>query len=469
MHGIPFCTFKSSSGGALASPNPTVRCKRLLSSATDISALPRTATSAHLDDTHLLLSRVGVLAAATATCAAVVLGCPSAASSVTNEQLTYLEAWRAIDRAYVDKTFNGQSWFRVRETALKREPMTDRQQTYDAIRRMVALLDDPFTRFLEPQRYAAMRRGNAGTLTGVGIEVGYSSDGKTLVVVAPAAGGPADRGGVRPGDRIISVDGRPAADMSLYDIGPLLQGEPDTQVVLSLQSPEDGEPKTREVRLTRQAVTFNPVSSELCSRVGAGEVNGRLVDTTGYIRVATFSKQTPDGFRTALKSLLKDGAQRLVVDIRNNGGGSFPAGIQVTKMLLNSGDIVLIADSVGVRDSYEADGTALAPDLPLVLLVNRGTASASEVFASALQDNNRAVIAGDRTFGKGLIQTVVELSDGSALAITVSRYQTPNGVDINKAGIKPDIRLDDGALPQPGAATGFCAAFDSAQAPNLFG
>lgn len=91
------------------------------------------------------------------------------------------------------------------------------------------------------------------------------------------------------------------------------------------------------------------------------------------------------------------------------------------------------------------------------------------MFASALQDNNRAVIAGDRTFGKGLIQTVVELSDGSALAITVSRYQTPNGVDINKAGIKPDIRLDDGALPQPGAATGFCAAFDSAQAPNLFG
>lgn len=415
------------------------------------------------------LSQVGVIVAAAATSAGMLFGLPNPALSVTNEQLVFLEAWRAVDRAYVDKSFNGQTWFRVREMALKKEPMTDRQQTYDAIRRMVALLDDPFTRFLEPQRYAAMRRGNAGTLTGVGLEVGYSDDAKSLVVVTPAAGGPADRGGVKAGDRIVAIDGRPAAEISLYDIGPLLQGEADTRVVLTLQSPGGGgRQPSREVELTRQAITFNPVSSELCSRGSSNAVSGILDGKTGYIRVATFSKQTADGVRAAIKSLLESGAERFVLDVRNNGGGSFPAGVQVAKMWLNSGDIVLIADSVGVRDSYEADGTAIVPDAPLTLLVNRGTASASEVLAAALQDNKRALVAGDRTFGKGLIQTIVELSDGSAMAITVSRYQTPDGVDINKTGIQPDIRLDDGVLPQPGAAEGFCVALDTPQAPNLF-
>jgi carboxyl-terminal processing protease len=190
----------------------------------------------------------------------------------------------------------------------------------------------------------------------------------------------------------------------------------------------------------------------------------------GYIRIATFSKQTVEKFQDALTNLKSQGVDRIVLDVRNNGGGLFPAGVEVGRMLINKGDIVLIADSNGVRDIYEADGHPLDDQTPLVVLVNRGTASASEVLSGALKDNGRAVLAGENTFGKGLIQTLVELSDGSAVAVTVAKYQTPAGIDINKIGISPKIVLDAEALTAlPFNGQEFCKYASTDAAPNLFG
>lgn len=190
----------------------------------------------------------------------------------------------------------------------------------------------------------------------------------------------------------------------------------------------------------------------------------------GYIRVATFSRQTTEKVRAALQDLTAKGADRLVLDVRNNGGGLFPSGVEVARMLINKGDIVLIADSDGVRDIYEADGGALDTSTPLVVLVNRGTASASEVLSGALKDSKRAVIAGEKTFGKGLIQTLVELSDGSAVAVTVAKYQTPAGIDINKIGIAPDVVLTPEALTELPLSSGeFCKYGAMQTAPKLFG
>ena len=189
----------------------------------------------------------------------------------------------------------------------------------------------------------------------------------------------------------------------------------------------------------------------------------------GYIRIATFSKATAEKVQDALTTLKAAGAERLVLDVRNNGGGLFPAGVEVGRMLINKGDIVLIADSDGVRDIYEAEGHPLDASTPLVVLVNRGTASASEVLAGALKDNKRAVLAGENTFGKGLIQTLVQLSDGSAVAVTVAKYQTPAGVDINKVGITPTIKLSAEeltALPLNGQE--FCKYAATDAAPKLF-
>lgn len=166
----------------------------------------------------------------------------------------------------------------------------------------------------------------------------------------------------------------------------------------------------------------------------------------GYIRLASFNKQSTDKVRNALQALQQSHPARIVLDFRNNGGGFFPSAVEIGRMLIDKGDIVLIADADGVKDVYEADGMALDSTTPITVLVNRGTASASEVLAGALKDNGRATLVGENTFGKGLIQTVVPLSDGSALAVTVTKYQTPAGVDINKVGISPNTKLDPEAL-----------------------
>ncbi|KAK9905938.1 hypothetical protein WJX75_009244 [Coccomyxa subellipsoidea] len=400
------------------------------------------------------------------------------ANAVTPEQLLFLEAWRAVDRAYVDKSFNGQSWFRLRERYMKEEDMNSTKATYAAIRKALATLDDPFTRFLEPAQYAALRRGTAGSLTGVGLEVGFdtkpSGSGNSLVVITPSAGGPAERAGIAPRDGLVAIGDRKTEGLSLYEAGDLLQGSEGSEVTLTIR--KHGEEATKQVTLVREKINFNPVSSQLCGSASASAASGGAGEAAsssgsgrvGYIRVATFSKQTAENARSAIEKLKSEGADSFVLDVRNNGGGLFPAGVDVARMWLDAGEIVLIADSQGVRDSYEAEGRALDATSPLSVLVNRGTASASEVLAGALKDNGRARIVGERTFGKGLIQTIVELSDGSGVAVTVARYQTPAGTDINKVGIQPDVPLGPDAMP-PADGPGFCKFVASADAPPLFG
>ncbi|GLC45453.1 hypothetical protein PLESTB_000616700 [Pleodorina starrii] len=417
---------------------------------------------------------------------------PGAAQAVSTEQLLFLEAWRAVDRAYVDKGFNGQSWFRVREAFLKKESFESRPQTYDAIRKLLASLDDPFTRFLEPSRLVQLRGGTQkSSVTGVGLEVTFTADsglaGSLLRVVAPAEGGPAERAGVRPGDVILAVDDKPTTGISLYEASDLLQGPVGTPVTLRVQSSgPDGKPlPARDVSLMREVVVIRPVSYATCSGVnsaavglktGAGAGAGEASEAGGagaggrveYIRVTTFNSNTFEGVYAAIKEAKAAGVDGLILDLRNNGGGLFPAGVQVAKLLMAGGDIVLISDSAGVRDIYSADGSGtMDTKTPLSVWVNKGTASASEVLAGALKDNGRGVVVGENTFGKGLIQTVVDLSDGSGLAITVAKYQTPAGVDINRVGITPDIRVSPDSLAIGGPAV--CDQLAGPDAPRVFG
>lgn len=442
--------------------------------------------------TALLLSGVPTLASA-------VLLRPPPAEAVSAEQLLFLEAWRAVDRAYVDKSFNGQAWFRVRERYLKDVPMRSRAETHAAIRTLLASLDDPFTRFLDPAATVATQAGRAGSVVGVGLEIGYGDAQRgakkgtpataPLVVVAPAPGGPADRAGVRSRDALVAIGGVPTAGLSLYEAGALLTGEPGSQVTLDLVpggarggggGGSGGGGQARALTLTREKVDFPAVQHEACGGGGGGAAGGGP-GKTGYLRLAAFSRQTSASVKAALADLAGAGVGRLVLDIRNNGGGDFPAAVEVARQVLPGGqDIVLIADAAGVRDTYESDGVdvGLGPGVPMVVLANRGTASAAEVLAGALQDNGRAAVAGEVTFGKGLIQTLVPLSDGSAVAVTVAQYRTPSGRDIHRVGIAPDLALADGgvdALPigvggggKGGGEGDFCRAFTAETAPDLF-
>ena len=422
-------------------------------------------------------ARRGAAAAAAAAAVAACVGgfAAPASDAITANNLLFLEAWRAVDKAYVDKTFNGVSWFKYREEKVKRTPMDSTEETYDAIRAMLAKLDDPFTRFLEPEKYALLTESTmSANITGVGVEMAYGESDAEIVVVAPTPGGPADEAGVRPADRITAVDGRPVAGLSLYEVADALQGPATSKVTVSLE--RGGE--ASEANITRRRYALVPVRSALCAPAAG---TGARIE---YIRLTTFNQLSGAKVREAVTSGVENGADAFVLDLRSNSGGLFPGALDIAKQFMRKATIVLIADSDGVRDVFETDNTAVAPDAPLTLLVDKGSASASEVLAGALRDNKRATILGDtETFGKGLIQTVVPLADGSAVSVTVARYQTPSGADINKVGIQPDAPLpvvrrsnpsDDAepdeaaALPsEPGA---FCAvvAADEGVAKALF-
>ncbi|XP_068666199.1 carboxyl-terminal-processing peptidase 2, chloroplastic isoform X2 [Aristolochia californica] len=360
--------------------------------------------------------------------------------ALSEENLLFLEAWRTIDRAYYDKTFNGQSWFRYRETALRAEPMNTREETYAAIKKMLATLDDPFTRFLEPEKFRSLRSGTQGALTGVGLSIGYPTgiDGSDtgLVVISSAEGGPAYRAGILPGDVILSIDQTSTETMGLYDAAERLQGPEGTSVELGIHSG----PEMKQIVLKREKVSLNPVKSRLC--------------------------EVPGAVKEAIETLRRNNVSSFVLDLRNNSGGLFPEGIEIAKIWLEKGVIVYICDSRGVRDIYETDGSnALAPSEPLVVLVNKGTASASEILAGALKDNKRAILYGEPTYGKGKIQSVFELSDGSGLAVTVARYETPAHTDIDKVGVTPDHPLP---ASFPLDEEGFCRCVkDSSASCNL--
>ncbi|BBN14313.1 carboxyl-terminal processing protease [Marchantia polymorpha subsp. ruderalis] len=384
--------------------------------------------------------------------------------ALTEENLLFLEAWRTVDRAYVDKSFNGQSWFRYREDVLRREPMKTREETYAAIRKMLATLDDPFTRFLEPDKFKALKSGTSGALTGVGLEVGFDvSTGGTsedLVVVSPVSGGPAGRAGILPGDVILAIDGVATQGMGLYDAARRLQGPLNSEVELTVLNKAVSVPK--KVTVSREKITLNPVTWKLCEIPRSDGVPAKI----GYIRLSTFNSNSSRAVRTAIENLRESGATAFVLDIRNNSGGLFPAGVEIAKMWLDKGVIVYISDSMGVRDIYETDGEdAIATTEPLTVLVNKGTASASEILAGALKDNKRALIVGEPTFGKGRIQSIFQLSDGSGMAVTVARYETPAHINIDKVGITPDLPLTVG-LPMD--VESFCKCLqDPASACNV--
>ncbi|KAH9681510.1 Carboxyl-terminal-processing peptidase 2 [Citrus sinensis] len=380
--------------------------------------------------------------------------------ALSEENRLFLEAWRTIDRAYVDKTFNGQSWFRYRENALRNEPMN----THLAIRKMLATLDDPFTRFLEPEKFNSLRSGTQGALTGVGLSIGYptASDGSSagLVVISSMPGGPANRAGILSGDVILAIDDTSTESMGIYDAAERLQGPEGSPVELTVRSGAE----IRHLALTREKVSLNPVKSRLCVVPGPGKSSPRI----GYIKLTSFNQNASGAVREAIDTLRSNSVNAFVLDLRDNSGGLFPEGIEIAKIWLDKGVIVYICDSRGVRDIYDTDGTdALAASEPLAVLVNKGTASASEILAGALKDNKRAVLFGEPTYGKGKIQSVFQLSDGSGLAVTVARYETPAHTDIDKVGVIPDH-----PLPKtfPKDEDGFCGCLqDSASTCNMNG
>lgn len=302
----------------------------------------------------------------------------------------------------------------------------DNELVYGAIRGMLGSLDDPYTRFMDPKAFQSMQDERQGSFGGIGIQIGIK-DGK-LTVIAPMEDTPAFRAGLKAGDHIFEIDGKPTQHMAEAEAVSLIRGQRGTKVVLTLK--RQGVSAPLKTPIVRDNIVTKAVKIE--------EIEGNL----GYIRLSTFmSNEAGHEVKQALQRFSKkDG---IILDLRGNPGGLLPNAVDIGSMFIKEGPIVQLVNREGDRQSLNASGRLVVDkNLPVVVLVDGGSASASEILAGALQDNKRATVVGTKTFGKGLVQTVHPLSDGSGVAITTQKYLTSAGHDINKKGVVPDVVVE---------------------------
>ena len=362
-------------------------------------------------------------------------GVSAAVTDYLQEQKFLTNVWQIVNRSYVDAGFNNQNWYKVRRQFVNRK-FNRREDTYAAISQMLATLDDPFTRLLEPDKFKSMQTSTAGELTGVGLQIAVDEPDHNVVVIAPIEGSPADIAGVRSRDRIIGIDNIPTKGLGLDECATRMRGVIGSEVKLSLERPLAEGFEKLDVLIKRDRIAVTPIIAKLNQ-----EENHKV----GYIRLNQFNGNASADMEKTIKKFESEGADRYVLDLRGNPGGLFDAGLQIARMWISEGTVVYTVDRHGMQEGFEAKGSAITPD-PLVVLTDGGSASASEILAGALQENNRAQLVGTKTYGKGLIQSLYELEDGAGLAVTIAKYETPLHHNIHKRGILPNVEV---AMTEP--------------------
>ncbi|MCX7915596.1 MAG: S41 family peptidase, partial [Verrucomicrobiae bacterium] len=318
----------------------------------------------------------------------------------------------------------------IRANHVDGDKVSYQRLTYDALKGMVSSLD-PHSQFMEPEMYQDMQTETEGKFGGLGIVISMSKD-NALTIVAPMEDTPGARAGLLPGDRIIKIDGRPTEKMTLQEAVKLLRGEPGTKVTISVFRPKAKDPGERLKDYTIERAEI---------RVESVKDVKMLTDNIGYIRITQFNQPTADEFRKALDKLEKQGMDALVIDLRNNPGGLLEAAIKVASEFVPRGELIVSTEGRDPRQTqrYYSVGGKRRPNYPIAVLINGGSASASEIVSGALQDTKRAVVVGETSFGKGSVQSVIKLSDGSALRLTTAKYYTPSHRVIHEHGVTPDI------------------------------
>ncbi|ESQ44307.1 hypothetical protein EUTSA_v10005897mg [Eutrema salsugineum] len=324
----------------------------------------------------------------------------SRAREVTTVQRTLVEAWGLIRETFVDPTFNHQDWdSRLQQTMVEMFPLRSADAAYGKIKAMLSTLGDPFTRIISPKEYQSFRIGSDGSLQGVGLFINSEPRTGHLVVMSCIEGSPADRAGIHEGEELVEINGEKLDGIDSEAAAQKLRGRVGTFVTVKLKS-----------------------------------VNGSGTDS-GIRETAASDMEN------AVHEMENQNVQSYILDLRNNPGGLVKAGLDVAQLWLDGDEtLVYTINREGVTSPINMiDGHALTHD-PLVVLVNEGSASASEILAGALHDNGRAILVGRRTFGKGKIQSVTELDDGSALFVTVAKYLSPSLHEIDQVGIAPDVQ-----------------------------
>ena len=320
------------------------------------------------------------------------------------EFLAVSQAWDLLQKNYVDKT--------------KLDPV---KMAQGAIRGMVAAVGDPYTEYYSPQSFESTMIDLTGLYQGIGAYIGKKDD--QIVIMAPMPGSPAEEAGLKSGDMILKIDGQSTAQMNTTEASQKIRGPAGSDVLLLVYRQGDKEPF--ELKLTRREIKIDSIKFEM---------RGQMA----YIRIQQFILPTTGDFKKALVEAYQKGAKGIILDLRDNPGGLLSEAVDVTSQFLTRGIAVKIVDKDGLETVQKVKPGGIAKDLPVIVLINGGSASSSEIVAGALQDNDRAKLAGQKTFGKASVQNFVKLDDGSAIKVTISHYYTPNGTLISETGLTPD-------------------------------
>ena len=336
----------------------------------------------------------------------------------------------------------------VRERSVKE---VDEQTLFEgALDGMLRELGDEHSTYLPPGYFSKIREDLDQKFGGVGIEVILDPDTQQIAIAAPLPSGPAEKAGIRPRDRIEKIDGKSTKGLSLDAAATLLRGKPGTEVTLTVM--HEGEPKPVDIRIVRAEIHDDSVMGETRNPDGTWNFFLEGYDHVGYVRITKFGDRTAEELGTALRGLLNSGMKGLVLDLRYNHGGLLIPAVQACDLLVASGEIVTTRGRGGrVREDFQARGQGTLPDFPMAVLVNEYTASASEIVAACLQDHHRAVVVGQRTYGKGTVQEIIGLPPGfGALKVTAATYWRPSGKDINRPPKTPDAGNGNAHAEPPG-------------------
>lgn len=371
----------------------------------------------------------------------IALGMPMAApAELSDAQKIVAQTWSIVDATYVDRTFNNNDWFKIRQSLIKR-PYAEKDEAYKAIsEEMLKPLGDQYTRFIDPVKYAALRDsivsgGKGQDVSGIGVTLSIDKVAQRVKIVDVVEGSPASEAGLKAADVIVEVNKvrTDTGSTTPEEVAALVRGPTGSKAVVKVVS--GGSEK--ELSMDRRTVKVKPVVSG---------TNGKM----GYIKIKQFDQQTVGLVKDALKANLDAGVNCHVIDLRDNAGGFFRAGVDTAGLFLDAGkQAVFVVNKDGVQDQFATEKAGDDTKNPVYVLVNEYTASASEIMTGALKDNGRATVVGTKTFGKGIIQTVTPLADGAGVAVTIARYETPNHIDINKKGIEPDAPLGAQMCPDP--------------------
>lgn len=338
----------------------------------------------------------------------------------------YDNVWRLINSKYVDQTNNEQDWSKWRhryDDVIKTDA-----DAYVAIETMVASLNDPYTKFLDPKEFSEETGSIKGSLKGIGIQIGVK-DGK-LMVIAPIEDTPAEKAGLMADDEILSIDGKSTKGITVDKAADQIRGEEGTNVTLVVKR-KDQEPKSYTI--TRKEIEIKSVSQKIPENVS-------MPKDICYIRLSSFISRNASKEISDILTKSTD-KKAYILDLRSNPGGLLSNAIYISDMFLNGGAIVSTVDRDGYKETTKANRGTLTTK-PLVVLVDKGSASASEIFSGAIKDNKRGVIVGTQSFGKGLVQEINKLPNNAGINITIQKYLTPNGTDIHKKGITPDVLVE---------------------------